>query len=219
MRKAIALSVLAIFVGASAATAADIHLRVTTDKYSYLVGETVNWTFYVWADNSDVAPEVAGVSLIAVDLLESENETLTPALTSNLGAIKWLTDSTYDAIYGGFTLQSAGLGDIDGLLANINVYQLHESRVLGIGNTGDPDTVFAKGSFEAYEVGTHTLSPENRACDYWPGSTGNAVRFALGTTQDAEFTVDPIPEPATVCIMGIGLSGLLTVIRRRRRRT
>ena len=217
MRRTIVPAVVLLLCAASVASAADINLRVTTDKLVYDPGEMVQWTMYAWADNT-IDNGVAGVSFLALNLLEDQGETLNlPEITiiEFMGIeFKELTDSEYD-LANKFVLQSRGNASSAGLLADIIVRQNDDDRLLGVGVDGDNGTIFAIGEFEATIVGLHTLSMSINGANYWPNGSDAAVAFNEGLNQTAGFEV--VPEPATLALVGLGMSALAYLRRRRRR--
>ncbi len=90
-RFCILVALLVVLGGASLTWAATVYVDVTTDKGSYVVGETVNWTIWVWSSPPlaeppvpSIFPDNHGIALLKVDLDESRGETLSPALITEI---------------------------------------------------------------------------------------------------------------------------------------
>ena len=201
---------LCLFSTAAFGVAETINLKVVTDKSTYIAGETVNWTISAWAD----AGANHGVSLLGVDLAESKTETLSSADKenyNNIPSLPQLVGGGY-GILQGFILGSTGNATVAGQVADINVYQNAGAPVYDIGNSGE--TAFAEGSFQASVLGGHTLSATLRAGNYWADTSATASAFGLTDLSEAgaDFTV--LPEPGTMCLVGLGG---LALLRRRKR--
>ena len=160
-----------------------VHLKVETDQDMYLVGQTVHWTVYAWAE-----PGInRGIAYINFDLKDNAAETLNPALKSG--------DDFVDTEFGTpekFIDREAGTWDID-TLHDIIAYQFPTNRKLDVGNSGDPN-VFCKGSYTATVLGAHTLSILDYRVDYWIEESLQVISFETIDPINAVFEV--IPEPA-----------------------
>jgi hypothetical protein len=209
MGRFITICVAVLLGAASTAPGAMIYLSVSVDKTTYEVGDTVSWSALAWASTGDNV----GIALLGVKLTESEEETMSPALTTGTGSSKELLDSAF-GVAQSYTLTSAGVvsSSKPGLLTDIGVLQLPTQKLLNQANDGQPH-LFAKGSFTATVVGDHTLSAEKTGASYYPDTTHNAVSFEQVSSTPATFTVTP--EPASLLLLVAG--GLVLAARRRLR--
>jgi hypothetical protein len=174
---------LVILLLISAAPADVVHLQVSTDQDKYLVGQTVNWTVYVWAE-----PGVnRGIAYINFDLKDDTFETLSPALKTG----PEFTDTDFGTAQK-FTDPKPGTWDPN-TLHDIIAYQYPFDRLLDVANSGVPN-VLCKGSYTANVLGFHTLSLPDVRVDYWTGPTGGAVRFETIDPNSVVFKVIDEPE-------------------------
>ena len=205
MKTVIFFVAVGMLTAGATASAAVINLTVTTDKETYEPGDSVCWSIYV----STSVGDNRGIALLAVDLHEDRSEMLEPALTETIGAFEQLKGSDFGFMQG-FLLAAAGSVN-PGLLADIDVYQLPNSRVLDVGNDGN-EHLFATGCFTATVLGHHLLSITVNGANYWPNADDNAEAFEVGELGSAGFEV--VPEPVSLSLLAAG--GGLLVLRRRR---
>ena len=208
MRKAIVLSIVGVFLGVGVANA-NFNLAITTDKLTYLPGETVYWTLKGWADQGSAG---SGVALVSAGLTDDTGEQMNDADSEFLYVVLWsLIGSDYSALQA-FVLESDGVSTVPGQVIDITARQGDGSRQLNIGNDGQ-EHVYAIGSYTANILGFHNLDPIFTAVNYWSSDTGPAMELPEGTLTGCRYEV--IPEPATMCLVGLGLSGLAWIRRRR----
>ncbi|MCP4707521.1 MAG: hypothetical protein GY869_02760 [Planctomycetes bacterium] len=175
-----------IMISTAIADAADIHIKVVTDKSTYSPGETVYWTIYVSASQADNR----GVSLLSVDLHDDQMELLAAPL---LGADP---NEFLNSEYGvdeDFKIFGAGtVAADDPRLRDITVMQL--VPLLDVGNDGDPNHILCQGQYLATVLGTHTLEANFKGANYWPNpdGSGGAQAFEMGTNIAAEFEVSDV---------------------------
>jgi len=232
VKKSLLVCVVAVLACASVAGAATINLRVVTDKTNYMQGEPVYWSIYGWGNTS----ETRGIALLGVSLHDSEPEnSLRPAIVNGPGAAKSLKDSLYN--FFNYFVLSNGLASAGtpgtGILADIDIRQ-PDNTLVNIGNDGNSNNLFARGMrltdsdngnvtgmWIPTEVGTHNLTLEVTGANYWRlnPTVGhvNPIPFESSSLTGTSFTVQVIPEPATMCLTTGGLA-LLSLLRRRRMR-
>lgn len=218
MRKSIMLGVVGVLLVASiaAAQAPALNLTVETDKALYMLGETVTYTVYAWTDPTGNE----GVSLLSIGVADDQVETLGLPTTETLEPfpgffLTGLAPSEY-GLANGFSMESGGVLDADGEVVDITV-RLGSTPPLktGVGNGGQA-VIFCQGSYVPDTVGIHTMVASMNAGNYWESADGPAMPFDAGVNTAGVYEVtDVIPEPATMALLGLGLSGL-AVIRRRR---
>jgi len=163
--------------------AASLHLRVTTDKEIYIVGEEVNWTIWAWASVGDNR----GVATIDVSLNDNRNEELNPAFVVGTPPNDELEDTEY-GLEEHFTLVSSGTRfPTPPRLRRMNVYQ--NDLPVDIGNDG-VEHIFAKGKYIVTKTGPHDLNIFlNHSSYYWTDAVGNFDQFTPGENHPAYMTV------------------------------
>ena len=185
MNRAIVLSIVGILVLSSAANA-DFHMEVTTDRLTYNLGDTINWTLWAWADTEGSG---AGVAFVAGGLTDSTGEQMN---LPDMDVYGLLASSEYNNPVSGFMLKSCGV-TAPGMLVDIIVMQTHITA--NIGNDGQPH-IFATGSYTMATPGAHYLEPIFTAANYWESPSGRPILpFTLGTLTGTswELLFDPDP--------------------------
>ncbi|MFC1783345.1 hypothetical protein ACFL02_07135 [Planctomycetota bacterium] len=176
---------LAILLQIAAVSADVVHLQVITDQDKYLVGQTVHWTVYVWAE-----PGInRGIAYINFDLEDDTYETLNPVLKSGADFV----DTQFGTPERFIDLKT-GTWDPN-TLHDIIAYQSPIYRKLDVGNIGDPN-VFCKGSYTATVVGAHELKILDTRVDYWLEGSLKAIGFETIDPNSATFEVVSGP---TIC--------------------
>ena len=164
-----------VIISTAIAGAADIHIKVVTDKSTYNPGETIYWTIYVSASQVDNR----GVSLLSVNLNDDQSELLAvPALGADPNEF---LNSDY-GVDENFKIFGAGTPwDVEPRLRDMTVMQLIQQ--LDVGNDGDPNHILCQGQYLASVLGTHTLEASFTAANYWPNpdGSGGAQPFIIGT--------------------------------------
>ncbi len=184
--KLIRLIFLVVLISMSTVSAQVLHLKVETDKTVYLVGQTVNWTIYAWADS--VTNQ--GIAAITLDLDDTAGEALNPALMNG--------SDFQDTEYGTpqkFVVTTLGSPSVNPpRLQSLLTMQLPTPDGIGpnIGNDDIP-RILCKGSYAATIVGAHTLQIQNPTANYWTTVVGPAAPFL--TIDLTNITFDVILEP------------------------
>ncbi|MBI9018526.1 MAG: hypothetical protein JEZ07_14835 [Phycisphaerae bacterium] len=190
--KRLIIAILALVFSISEVQAATVNARIITDKPLYLVGQTVNWEIQVWA----LSGGNQGIGGISLNLADSFNEVLTPAVsTGTLMLDLELTDTDF-GLAEKFFFASGGLfNPTSATLEDIFIAQFPDDRVLNIANDNIPHTL-CKGSFTATALGTHDLTVAIVEATYWPNASAAATDFQTQNITNATFKVVPVP---TIC--------------------
>ncbi|KPJ53088.1 MAG: hypothetical protein AMS16_05630 [Planctomycetes bacterium DG_58] len=188
VKRGIWLSTLVLLACGTVLRAAQINLKVTTDKSVYVAGDTVNWTMYAWSDPAD---NNAGVSLLAPYLTDESGETLSlPDTELYLGVTPQFTGTGYGAVEK-FILERDGTVN-DNTLVDMVVRQAAADKAYDIGNDGQ-ERVFAQGSYTATIFGDHVLTPSKDAANHWNNpdapNPDQSIAFDMGSTTAAAFSV------------------------------
>jgi len=173
-------------ITAASAGAADIYIKVITDKATYFPGETVYWTIYVSASQVDNR----GVALLSVNLNDDQLEPLAAPI---LGADpNEFLNSEYGVDEGFKIFGSGTTAAVAPRLRDMTVMQL--TPQLDVGNDGDPNHILCQGQYLATVLGTHTLAADFNGANYWPNpdGSGGAEAFTMGTNTAAVFEVSDV---------------------------
>ena len=166
-----------LLISTAIAAAADIHIKVVTDKSLYTPGETIYWTIYVSASQLDNR----GISLISVDLNDDQSEPLAaPALGADPNEF---LNSDY-GVAESFKVFGAGAAwGVAPRLRDMTVMQLIPQLDVGIDIEGDndPDHILCQGQYLATVLGTHSLMATFNGANYWPlpDGSGKALPFII----------------------------------------
>jgi parallel beta-helix repeat protein len=176
------MAVFLLAVGCASGWAAELHLRVTTDKDTYIVGNEVKWTIWAWASVGDNS----GIQGLFINLDDNRSEALEPADDDEepLGEL----DGTFYSIEHEFVLENQGIqSQSSPRLQNISAQQKYV-RKINIGNDGD-EHIFAKGSYVVTKLGAHDLTATFTNSKYWACPTCPPDIFDTGDNFPARFDV------------------------------
>ncbi|MBE0535404.1 MAG: hypothetical protein IH624_07010 [Phycisphaerae bacterium] len=189
---AIAVLFLAAGMPAKGAT---LNARVLTDKGIYNIGDTVNWTVYMWASKGDNR----GIALLSVDMHDDTVDTVQLPALNGADFAKTAYGTPEKFLRMSDPVISSTPPDLRGIL----VMQLPYDRKLDIGNDGRTDRILAHGSYTITEHGWHTLSAIVNAANYWPDSVSlmstafevvkispARIRVGLAADVNADFCVN-----------------------------
>ena len=182
--KLLRLICLAALMPLSTVSAQVLQLKVETDQTAYLVGQTVNWTIYAWADSGTNQ----GISAITLDLNDTAGEALTPALMNG--------SDFQDTEFGTpqkFVLTKSGTSSATPpRLQSLLTSQFNFDIGPNVGNDNLPH-ILCKGSYTASVLGAHTLQIQNPAANYWSTISGPARAFPTINLTNAAFNVSLEP--------------------------
>ncbi|MHC4500003.1 MAG: right-handed parallel beta-helix repeat-containing protein, partial [Planctomycetota bacterium] len=180
LKSTVVMALFLLTVGCASAWAAQLHLRVTTDKDTYNIGHEVNWTIWAWASEGDNR----GVMRMTVSLNDNRDEELDPAFTTS--DPYELLDTEY-GIEEGFDVTGAGTKKpTPPRLSGIGVFQF--TKMLDIGNDGEPH-VLAKGAYTVTRAGPHDLNVFLDGALYYPDEISDPCVFDAGDNFPASFDV------------------------------
>ena len=181
------LIILYIAFCAITAHAQTVTVEVNVDKPSYKVGQTVNWSVYVWSDSTSNQ----GISLISVNLDDDTGDVLSlPDYTgSNMTDMEFI-----DTEYGlgeKFVVSSPGiLMPSAPRLFCMGVMQFPDDILYNVGNDNNPH-LLCHGSYVASTPGSHILSPAFSGVAYW-NMAGNTTPYATQNQNAITATFDVV---------------------------
>jgi hypothetical protein len=181
MKIVISYTIALVLIFASITRAAEINLKVETDRSDYHAGDTVSWTIYAYASQGDNR----GVASLSVNLDDDRGEMLEAPLHNS----SEFTDTAYGVEELFLMLGTGTPATETPRLRDMFVMQMPGNRRLDIGNDGDPNHILAKGSYVATALGTHVLTVTFNGANYWPNETDGAVDFEIKNPNSCSFNV------------------------------
>ncbi len=179
---------------ASRPAGADIVLTfdVTTDRTSYDVGETINWSLFVTSSATE-GETFNGIGGLSINLAESAGDLLSPATIDP----QWASN-----------LYSVDAGTVVGS-AITEITVLAAIPVVPVTPLGSDGAIlnYATGSFTASSVGAHTLNPTFTRPDGVSVEGDNSyldtsdVFTAFGSSSLNGATFSVVPEPSSMQLM------------------
>jgi hypothetical protein len=202
----------------SVVSAATVYVSVTTDKTTYVVGETVHWAVRAYSSvplheppDSGTFPDNHGIALLKVDLAESKGEALSAGEVTEIESGHFQFTNTAYGKAQGFFLENAGTPTVvPGGLQDMVVWQIEDDAdypvTYDVGNDNTPH-ILAQGSYTATATGTHTLSAtmpidpfyQTNTARYWPDHSAlahNPIPFENAQGGSVQFTVNVAPPVA-----------------------
>ncbi len=186
-------------------------LSLSTDKISYQVGETVNWTA-----RFDIGGSTAtnfGIATISINLRDSQGNTLSPALVNNTFPPTGFAG--YFRFSGAWNPATLRLEEVGAAL------QQNNFTVVGSNGSQLTNILLAQGSYVVTSSGNHTLigslgTTNNYFTTFDGLNTANLPSYAPLTFNNANFNVIAVPEPSSLAFLSLaGFS--FAVVRRSRR--
>lgn len=165
--------------------AAEINVRVETDKNMYNIGYAVSWTIYAWAGQNDNY----GVAFLSINLDDAQGDILSPPFIDDPNGVMEFKDTDYGTSEKFLLFGPGTPSDNPPKLRDMLVMQSPADKQFDVGNDGDPNHIFAKGEFKVTSVGSHELTVSVNGANYWPDTTNNAVAFQNQNKFSATFSV------------------------------
>ena len=184
------VSVLFGVLAGSQSNAAYLHLRVTTDKDVYTVGDEVEWTIYAKASEGDNH----GILSLEVSLDDNRSEAFNEALTVGTPPNEEFLDTEF-GLSESFEVKRKGDPELTApRLRRIKAEQ--NAKVHDVGNNSEGDHsefyVFAKGSYVVTKPGPHDLNIFHDNSGFWITDIPDEYsmgQFTLGDNFPAYFSV------------------------------
>ncbi len=222
------LALLGAFAVSSAQAVEVIQFDINTDRPSYIVGDTVNWSIDVSILNSTA--ENFGIAIMSLDVDDVLGEVLTGGTVPTDGPFgSYSFSSGGDPEQGGLLSIGALLVQQDASVTIPGVGQFSFVRGADDANASAPSNIrenlrLAEGSFVTTIVGQNmlvgvdpqfgTATPANTRFSAAGQVGGAGPEYTNVLFNNASFTVTAIPEPGSLALLSMGAVFLL---RRRRR--
>ncbi len=168
---------LSIFVFTTFTLAASLHLRTTTDKEIYGLGDEVNWTIHASRSLGDNN----GIVTLEVSLDDNRSEAFNPALTIGIDPNEEFLDTAF-GLAQGFEVKRKGTPELNSpRLRGIKASQFVKITDIPF---DDEFHVFAKGVYEVTKTGSHVLNIFLDNSMYWINDIPGDYTMGEFTTGD-----------------------------------
>ena len=183
-------------------------------SYDYVDNTGGNYTFTFTVNNNSTGADIGELDFFQIDFDADSDESLYSSIawTADKGWLSdaWEYDPSFGGIPGGVNADDSVFGSNGGGIAQSNSlggFSVNFDYSGGIDPTQQLFTWYANFGTSDIDNGGMDLG------GYWAlGEASGSTRYEPSGSPPA---IDPIPEPATMLLLGTGLAGLLGIWRKR----
>ena len=198
----VATGLLLVLLAANTALANDLAYSITTDRSSYAPGDTVSWQTWVTLSNGTANNFGAHTASFGLTISEAGRDT---------------SIRSVGAPFADYTLPSGGTAG-SSTLSGVGAAQLgYNANVVEVSTLAPGPTLLFEGSFVTETVGSHTISVEAGASQFYAVASGFAGTNYNSTSGGVASFSTAVPEPSTMILGLLGTVAMIGYSRRRRK--